>query len=647
MNRTEIIVDDERLELGPDTVVSITKQICDLSNPATRNSDTSNTIQVPKTALNRQRLENADLMNSSTNKPYERLRGEIKVGGLNVIENGIAKLNSTSDVFELVIQSGNIDLFEAIAGLKLGDLDFTSLAHNWDLATILANRTNTTGFNYPVIDFGALSNLNQIFDVRKQLPGVFVRWLIEKIHEEAGFEIDFVNLENNTRLNKAIVPCLSNRLLLDDYKASADIDNQDHDNPSTSPDQIFFPQLNDISDPQNTLSNQALTVLGQTGTTYRVANDGTFVFRVTLTNYVFTGANISTFYIASVPNAASVAISVGNYYVFTNGGESGDELVLETPPLSLVEGTLVFTYFAIVLGCELTYDNLKFEVLRAEMPYVNFGNEFPLADNMPDMEQGTFLKAIMNKFYILPTTNNNTKVVKWRQLDEVSIANARNWSDKVHITEEATLEYRFGNFAQANFLKYKEDTTVEKTLGNGVITIDDENLEVERDLIVSPFAATEMVVRLDGLDVPIIEVYDTATGKFSKKVQPRILICEIDDAPGLSPQSQLDYTDGTTTNSITTNIPFAYFHLPEKADSLHWEVLRADNMETLEGMLLKTKMVKLAMRLTEKDINELDHFIAVQLSISARQFSANGFFYVNKIENWIENELTIVQLIRL
>ncbi|MCD8093944.1 MAG: hypothetical protein LUF01_14415 [Bacteroides sp.] len=82
------------------------------------------------------------------------------------------------------------------------------------------------------------------------------------------------------------------------------------------------------------------------------------------------------------------------------------------------------------------------------------------------------------------------------------------------------LEYRLDDFAQQNYLRYKEDSTVNGSY-DGALQVLDYTLESERDILTLPFAGTDMA---GGMASIKLYKYDSDGRPSLEKLEPRILL---------------------------------------------------------------------------------------------------------------------------
>ena len=167
---------------------------------------------------------------------------------------------------------------------------------------------------------------------------------------------------------------------------------------------------------------------------------------------------------------------------------------------------------------------------------------FPIPQNLPEISQIDFIKAICGMFGIFavpdPTNVNNLKFVSLATLQE-NKAQACDWSDKFvrsNDDEPKTTEYKINDYCRNNYFKYKEDDTV-FTNADGNLKIDSEILDAEKTVITLPFAPS------DGSTIRHYELNDDGTAVDTVQVKDRIMRL-ISDGSGLAMLAfdDLDFT---------------------------------------------------------------------------------------------------------
>ena len=162
---------------------------------------------------------------------------------------------------------------------------------------------------------------------------------------------------------------------------------------------------------------------------------------------------------------------------------------------------------------------------------IQFPSPFPIAENLPDMTHAEFLSALMtmaglfaypdssdsntirmmspDQFYnstdtidydyrIVDSGDNRTPNTQTdrRIVDSHLDATIQDWSRKVILNDRGEIwrpegtEFTIGDYAQTNTLDYDNDEDAEMLNTQGIISIDNENIERENELVSLDFSAS-------------------------------------------------------------------------------------------------------------------------------------------------------------
>lgn len=159
---------------------------------------------------------------------------------------------------------------------------------------------------------------------------------------------------------------------------------------------------------------------------------------------------------------------------------------------------------------------------------INAGyGHFPIIANLPEMKQIDFIKAIAAILGVFAVPGkNDSNAIDFVSVDSIkgNKNKAYDWTKKVVATYRENkpnmLEYRLDDFAQQNYLRYKEDSTVNGSY-DGALQVLDYTLESERDILTLPFAGTDMA---GGMASIKLYKYDSDGRPSLEKLEPRILL---------------------------------------------------------------------------------------------------------------------------
>lgn len=184
-------------------------QIGDVSEITERKSSFSYTIKIPKTSNNLEVLEMLSTIGNTSLKPFQEVVADYVVDNVYLIENGVAIIRS---VDEDDISINLIDGFRGLSNLlgekKLNEIDFSDLNHTINSEVLVASFENIEGYIYGFADFGkgVRNSVGQYTET--QAPSIFLHTIIERIFEEAGFDLTGDFLTNDTKyLNEVLTPC--------------------------------------------------------------------------------------------------------------------------------------------------------------------------------------------------------------------------------------------------------------------------------------------------------------------------------------------------------------------------------------------------------------------------------------------------------
>jgi hypothetical protein len=269
--------------------------------------------------------------------------------------------------------------------------------------------------------------------------------------------------------------------------------------------------------------------------------------------------------------------------------------------------------------------------------------------NLPDLTQTEFIKMICNMFGLIPdVTPRDRKIRFWNYLELYdNIPIARDWS--AYLSErEDEMEFKFGDYAQNNYLRYKESDDVIKDNGMGTMQIDDKTLPMKKDTVELPVSTCDEVTILTNIfsvDVSRIGFnkynVDTSVYNQNESIDPRIVYIDFVKEIASPPYQK---TFGIS-DAVTGIIPSGFvldIITPKKASSLEVSFSSlVTNYASLSRLLTKTNLRRAKFNLPVYEVAGLKHYIPIYLS----QYKA--YFYVNKINNYIPGQLCTIDLIKL
>ena len=240
-----------------------------------------------------------------------------------------------------------------------------------------------------------------------------------------------------------------------------------------------------------------------------------------------------------------------------------------------------------------------------------YGGVYPMIRNLPDWTLSQLLKNLM-KMEGLFATCPDESTIRLVSIDDLYAQreNAVDITDALMLgsSDSLTKEYSFGSYSQKNIFKYAEDGTV-KTDASGYITIDDDNLGAESELLSLDFAASD-----DNGKTVSLPLYTTNEdgGYDYADVTPRIL----------------------KVKSVEGNREKLTFR------GLEWPRLIADRYSGFSDVIRNAKVIKASMRISTVQLANLDLMTPV--------FSYSlGHYYAILSLTTKENGIADVELLQL
>jgi len=297
------------------------------------------------------------------------------------------------------------------------------------------------------------------------------------------------------------------------------------------------------------------------------------------------------------------------------------------------------------------------------------------------MLQSDFLKYIFFSFGIVPQANNYSKEINLDFFNNVkeNIPIADDWSDKIDLSKKYSNDFTklLNNYSRSSKIVYLEDDNDEELksyksetkqiFGQGILDIDNEHLDPEKDIYEAPYSSMINILSFDGaMYIPQIKFYeDDGTGTFVKEFQPIPKIAIISEnttvleLTGGEYQSLFIQDPSGGTISTVDDISFTWFaktQYTSYVDTLDYSlaydrVLFPNNIgvpmkeayiQSYGDVLNDMKYVKAYFKLNEVDLANLDFMNPVYVN------KFKSYFYKNKISNYQgSNKTTECELIKI
>jgi hypothetical protein len=687
MNQLQLYINDQLADLNDDSPIALTFQINNLAEVKNQQGNTSNQFKLPLTQRNRQILGFPDDIAFTNNLPYQQYQAKLIQDGLEIIPYGIAELNGTEqNNANVTILSGNVDFFDAIDGklYEMGDstsqwsgmgknLVWKDYDHTWSIDNIVNSQSKTDGWIYPVVDYGFINgnDFTPAIDVHNLRPGFFIKTAIDLLLKSAGYK------GKGSLLDDPLYPLLICQFSNGSWEHGTDYQNQTDIrgmSATNSQNQSFLHNHNDTNKGYINFNMVIADLSNQYdgSTTFTASEIESVDITVTIPKFYFYGHTDSKH-----PSSIKISIYLQDpasnlpladlLYDFADGYDAprdsgnGSNIIahktFDTRTLSfstdLAPGEKIsirYEFFGDQPASFTLYKGATF-IITSQNKSVKYSQKVQCERIFPDISQKDLLKDTLQRFGIICQTDNTSKTISFNSLRDIinNIPMAKDWSSKC-LNQGKQVAFQLGNYAQVNYMKYKEDPNVlPLDFANAQINVADTTLAATADLFQSQFAPTLNRPYITGT-IAQIKMIDNTSGNtdFTIGVSPRILI---DQKRRLPQDKPVAFTDGTKTVVINDIISTPYFYKPDGDYNLCFcdmpglggtqPGLKTKYYPELQKILDHTKKVIRYILLTPRDILELDLLIPVYLH------QDGAYYYINKINAWRKGQPTKVELVKL
>ena len=231
MDRQELFIDNNIVELSDDVAVALNFLIADIAEPENRKADYSKTINLPGSEKINKLFShiynvNIDLTHSSASfNPNIRVSASYAVNSVELIDGylHLKKVNIKDGCisYEVNIFGRNANLFNDIGEALLNELDISTFNHNWTLrneqdswaTSIIEGGVPVpfalgNGYVYPMIDYG-YDETETEWSVENFLPAIYAKTYLDKIFESAGYTYNSTFFDSNY-FKSLIIPASNN-----------------------------------------------------------------------------------------------------------------------------------------------------------------------------------------------------------------------------------------------------------------------------------------------------------------------------------------------------------------------------------------------------------------------------------------------------
>lgn len=602
-----------------------------LQDIESRSGDFSTTFTLPLSNEVRRAIGYTNHLDSGSSLPYQVLDAKVFDRGV-LVFSGFAKISRITENLELAVYSGNSNWIELIRDKKLNEVDYSILNFTMNAANVQARRLNLdrSGIVYPNAFYGEFQQPSTPWTFYDFFPAYYCNGLLLRIFLDIGWSVTG-DLFTNPKFLDSVVPFSGPKIGTD----------------------VSLPLFDAVLDLPTSITNVATTYyLGFGSATINILDTinvpSSTVLSPASPPYPYVRVHDDCFYeiIGSISWTLSIgSVSIGAVWLTPQDG--GEEVLLGSGATStgisfgdtavfLKKGTYTLRFYLDASTATLTgVSGTFFCIVNSNQNFaykqnVPAGQTVQLSKGLPDVLQTDFVKTIVNQFNVVIEADYINKIVKFNQFDnlETNKPLAKDWTNKVDLTEPIELEFEQDTYGQVNHLTYEPDDADDyialKNLGDSSFTISNVNLEPSKKVVSLPFSGSVRAF-IGEVEVLVIPARLAA-------IKPRICL--------------IDYTTQNLITMVGQAAPANSIEL--KFDGLDFAILISENYTYLISILQKYKLAKINLKVNSIDLQNLEYTKPIYLNFETKENGQiAGYFYLNFIEQYQENKTTKVELIKL
>ncbi len=542
------------------------------------------------------------------------------------VDLGIEKAELIStDPLVIRIYGTNSNFITNLKG-KLSDLDWTNLDHVWDETNIPAGKNNTTGYTYPIINYGTLDTVTNDIQLSECFPAIYVKTAINKITEGYTQEIEF---DDSYKYDKLIIP----------YSNEAPISLTEEERNTCGFEAYSSGQSVTLStETEMTFANEVSDIGSNFVTRYTAPFDMFASFRLEVSARSAVALTTTDITFAIYKDDGSPTLLNQGTYNFTASYTSriipefqyffelhaGDEVYVTATPLTQncqFQG-----------GVDANGDGYTVFSLLEVSSAMTLGFTWRVGLNLPDLTQAQLVEYLLQSFASIIQVDERSKTVYMTRINTINKSQGEDWTDKIDLSKPIKRTFDMPDVGQKTTLKYLDDENVTKPTGTDYyFSVTSDKLEAEKNLYTAPFAACYNENKFSmGLSVVNVEINGESPCK------PRILINKIKRIP-----QAINYKLNAVTITTDSSVHIPYFYDVSKSYDLTWTKL-SSNLTTRISMIQNPRGLECYIRLNPADINQLNFRTKKWIGTLGDEV-VNAWFFVSEV-NYDTHDSSFVKL---
>ncbi len=189
--RIHIYIDEQLIDLPPNTSVAFTFESAVLGDIRSRKVSHTNSFKIPKSFNNRKIYEFAHVIKANGDTAYRRQSARVIINGLTMM-TGVSFLKESNDGYQISIFEDIVDFYDSIKNLSLPDLDFGGGSITYNASYIDSRRNATSGIVTPAINYGQIDPSLVNAEIGSFYPpSIYYKTILSEIFTDVGYSISF------------------------------------------------------------------------------------------------------------------------------------------------------------------------------------------------------------------------------------------------------------------------------------------------------------------------------------------------------------------------------------------------------------------------------------------------------------------------
>jgi len=635
-----LYINEDRIDLNEIATVGYTKQVNDLKDLASKQTNFTKSFKVPRSAGNISFFKGLGITGSTSQLPYQKNTARLFLGNTCIIFSGLAiPLQTNDDSYEIACYDGNIDFFKLLDNVKFEDINLSELSHTKDVTEIKSNwDIGNEFYSYLLADFNGkthfLSGGTTYISADYLIPSVSIKYLWERIFQTFGFTFSgsvFLEAEfNDTFLTypKGVVSGGLGEVAFElnfpeqtmyDQNIAIPLFRNDIFQQSTF--EFLHGEVIDNAYNSN-IKSWKCTEAGY----YNIYVIGKLVSEVNVSaSRLHWGKNLQYTSPSNIqaddltPFSRNLNNEAYSHTQYLNIGDTLAPFYLKTRGTSYINIKYNFT-FEISKVAQTSIDQIKF---------------------FKGLSPKDFYKEVMWRFGLTPFPSKDKNHIEFLTWEERINAPVQDWSGRFN--KSISEKYVYEGYAKNNYFRFKYNGEGDD-FNDGVIKIENENLEDRVIVINSKTYSVERLPVEFGINeilraVPKLELWEKELkeedGVTTIEYKPRdsrftFLQSEVINTPANIGSQQLGQFAVTTKVLIAGNFNYSWQDKIEK------------RYRSIRNLFKNTLIITAEFTLNDAEFNAFD----LKPIIYVKQLGGN--FLVNKITKPnLESKITQAELIKI